>query len=445
MCNVNGRAFSEVQLQRGENSLSRESVDSGMYCNYPVRKARSSPIKQLKSRISSRTSLHTSGEDLSELQSAADSNNNSTKLTPKTNGSVLSLQSKVGLFAGKGSEQDVGSSARRLRLRGSNPNVSKGGDSIEYSSPLSLNSLNGSSSLKKFQTTESLLVLNEPELDVPSNAFFYQGNDNNLPPFSSFQDSRKSQTLPMKKVSFPSSDSQPISRTNVSSKPQKTNSLPRRLSSSKSDSFPVDDLMDEDVPNRVWKLSEDSDTSLSSSTSGASKSSVKFKFDMNGNDVDRRRNSQSNDGKDYYSKSNISLVIRNRLAHNQLQKSNTSIARGTTIIDALKLDKKDSVSSNEGISPVRRSAPIRMRPPHYRPRGSISSSSTDSANVIENLRSCQSQDSPASPLSSQPSSFSSVPSSEEAARKAKETLASFAVGSRRKGTAVNGSLVISRI
>lgn len=442
MCTVNGRAFSEVQLQRGENSLSRESVDSGMYSNYPVRKARSTPIKQLKCRNSSRNSLNTSGEDLSELQSARDTNNNDNKLAPKTNGSVLSLQSKIGLFAGKGSEQDVGSSARRLRLRGSNPNVSKGGDGVEYGSPLS--SQNGSSSLKKFQTTESLLVLNEPELDIPSSSFFYQGNNNSLPPFSSFQDSRKSQTLPIKKGSFPSSDSQPFPRTSVSSIPQKASSLPRGLSS-RSDSFPVDDLLEEDIPNRVWKLSEDSDTSLSSSTSGASKTSVKFKFDRNIDDVDRRRNSQSNDGKDYYSKTNISLVIRNRLACNQLHKSNTSIARGTTIIDALKLDKKDSVSSNEGISPVRRSAPIRMRPPHYRPRGSISSSSTDSANVIENLRFSQSLDSPASPPSSQPSSFSSVPSSEEATRKAKETLASFSIGNRRKGSAVNGSLVISRI
>jgi len=193
-------------------------------------------------------------------------------------------------------------------------------------------------------------------------------------------------------------------------------------------------------------MSEDSDASLSSSTSGASKSNVKFKFDRIDDDMGKQRDGQVNDGKDYYSQSNLSLVIRNRLACNQFHKSNASIARGTTIIDALKLDKKDSVSSSEGVSPVRRSAPIRMRPPHYRPRGSISSSSTDSANVIENHRSIQIQDSPASPPSSQPSSLSSLPSSEDAARKAKETLTTFAAASRRKASSsANSSLVISRI
>ena len=443
MCTVNGRAFSEVQLQRGENSLSRESVDSGMFCNYPVRKARSSPIKQVKYRSSSRTSLNTSGEDLSVPKRIPDGNNNDKHIS-SVNHSFLSLQSKVGLFAGKGSEQDVGSSARKLRSRGSNSNVSRGVDENEYSSPLSLKSQNGSSSLKKFQTAESLHDLSDVSHSVPNQSFFYQGDENSNLRTQNFRDAKKTQTLPIKKSSVPSSNGQPFPRTNAVSKTQKANSLPRKLLS-KSDSFPMDDLSEDDITNRVWKLSEDSDASLSSSTSGASKSSVKFKFDKNDSATERRRSSESNDGRDYYSKSNLSLVIRNRLACNQVPRNSTSIARGTTIIDALKLEQKDSVSSSEGISPVRRSAPIRMRPGHHRPRGSISSSSTDSANVIENRRSSQSQESLASPPSSQPSSFSSVPSSEEAARKAKETLASFASGNRRKVSSVNGSLVISRI
>jgi len=439
MCTVNGRAFSEVQLQRGENSLSRESVDSGMCCNYPVRKARSSPIKQVKHKSSSKSSLHASGEDLS---STIDGNNNRNH---KISLSFLSLQSKVGLFAGKGSEQDVGSSARRLRVRGSNSNVARGVDERDLGTPLSFNSAHGSSSLKKFQTTESLLDLNESEREGPGQSFFYQGNDSSTVRTSKFHDSTKSQTLPVKNTTFPLSDNQVFSRTNVVLNPQNTNSLPRGVFS-KADSFPLEDLSEDDAPNRIWKVSEDSDASLSSSTSGASKSNVKFKFDRIDDDMGKQRDGQVNDGKDYYSQSNLSLVIRNRLACNQFHKSNASIARGTTIIDALKLDKKDSVSSSEGVSPVRRSAPIRMRPPHYRPRGSISSSSTDSANVIENHRSIQIQDSPASPPSSQPSSLSSLPSSEDAARKAKETLTTFAAASRRKASSsANSSLVISRI
>lgn len=437
MYNVNGRAFSEVQLQRGDNSLSRESVDSGYH---PVRKARSSPIKQTNRKNGSASPINRSGEDLHEFEVKSDRNNNSSQ-QQNNHSSLLSLQSKVGLFAGKGSEQDIGPSARRLRGRGSSSNVFRGTDESDFGKPLGFSSPNGSSSLKKFRTTESLLDLNQPEIDSPGNSFFFQGNDNCKPWTPDYKDSRKSHTLPISKSGYPSSDSIPIPRSNPMSKLKSTtNSLPRKFLS-KSDSFPLDDLSEDEIPNRVWRLSEDSDNSLSSSTSGASKGSVKFRFD--GNDSNKRRGERSDEEKDYYSKSNLSLVIRNRLAGSQMHKSNTSIARGSTIIDALKLEKKDSISSAEGASPDKRSAPIRMRPSPHRPRGSLSSSSTDSANVIENHR--FSHDSPASPQSSLPSSLSSVPSSEEATRKAKETLNSFSMGNRKRVPSVSGSLVISRI
>ena len=440
MYNINGRAFSEVQLQHGENSFSRESVDSGYH---PVRKARSSPIKQSRSKSASRGSLNRSGQDLRMFKQQPDSNNN--KSDSYGNRSMLSLQSKVGLFAGKGSEQDLGPSARRLRVRGSNSNVSKGGDDGDYGTPVGFSSPNGSSSLKKFKTTESLLDLSEPEFNIPRQPFFYQENMGDKLPTPE-QDSKKSQTLLVSRSGVVSSNCMPGQKSIAFSKPRSTaDSLPRKFLS-KSDSFPLDDLSEDEIPNRAWRLSEDSDTSLSSGTSGASKGSVKFKFDRGAvhGDIEKRSNEHCYDGKEYYSKSNLSLVIRNRLAGNQIHKSNASIARGTTIIDALKLETKDCTSSvDDSGSSEKRSAPIRMRPPPYRPRGSLSSSSTDSANVIENVR--FSHDSPASPPSSLPSSLSSVPSSEEAARKAKETLASFPVGNRKRVSTVSGSLVISRI
>lgn len=438
MYSANGRAFSEVQLQSGDRSLSRESIDSGYH---PIRKSRSSPIKQSSRKNGSRTSLNRSGEDLRHVFKAPDRNNNSAG-SYDDHSSLLSLQTKVGLFAGKGSEQDVGPSARRLRGRGSNSNVSKGIDDSDHGSmPLGFSSPNGGSSLKKFKTTESLLDLNQAEIGSPSSSFFYQENGSSSRWSIDQHDSKKAVTTMMNKGRCPSSDSLP--RPNALSKLKNTtNSLPRKLQR-KSDSFLLDDLSEDEISNRVWRLSEDSDTSLSSNTSGASKSSVKFRFNSNdthGN-ADKRRMDVSSDEKDYYSKSNLSLIIRNRLAGTQMHKSNTSIARGTTIVDALKLEKKDSMSSAEGGVPPKRSAPIRMRPT-YRTRGSLSSSSTDSANVIENLR--FSHGSPPS-TPSLPSSLSSVPSSEEATRKPKETLASLPIGTRKRVPSVNGSLVISRI
>ena len=445
MCSVNGRAASEIQLRNrlsGSQSLSRESIDSGYH---PVRKARSSPIKPVTvSMYHDKGSHHGSGDLSREVNGHADRNNNGI--------SLLSLQTKVGLFGGKGSESDVGPSARRLRGRGSSTNVTRSPDDDNYGKPLSNESAKMSSSLKRFKTSESLLDLAE----TPNGHFmtdgplFYQEGTKSIFDSSSEtadQDAWKSQTLPSRMNQFPSSNNIPIPGNNSSHrKVGNTNSLPRRILS-KSDSFPIDDLSEEEVPGRVWKLSEDSDTSMSSNTSAASKGSVKFSFEgpkvspMGGERGGRK--TSKGDAADYYSKNNFSLIIRNKLAGSQLNNSVASITRGTTIIDALRLEKKDSISSAEGISPDKRPTPLHSKQRLYRPRGSISSGSTDSANIIENRP--LSQDSPASPPSSLPSSLSSIHSSEEAARLTGENMTAFQMSRRKRVSSVNGSLVISRI
>ena len=487
MCNVNGRAFSEVQLRDqqsipGVRSLSHDSIDSGFH---PVRKARSSPIKHTK-----KNGFELNGDTVERSNNINDGNNN--------NHSLLSLNTKVGLFGGKGSEADIGPSARRLRVRGSNTNVSRGVDENDYRPKTSnpnlsrkiednsyrtlqnFGALKPSSSLKKFSTSESLLDLNMSQTDAAKSdkIFFLPDDDDgeNCDIYSKqagkktwidesdeqmYRNSRKSQTLPAMGRKTPSTNSIPIRGSNAVPRnggslprsgvllPGSGNSLARSSNSGNSlhsvpqtELFPLSDLSEEEMPNRAWIFSEDSDTSLSSSASGTSKGSVKFRFDgknENPHPVERSRSKKNgNDGKDFYSKANQSLVIRNKLAGRHPNDPTASITRGTTIIDALRLEKRDSSSSFEAVLPDSASASR----PYYHTHGSFSSTSTDS-NVIENLRNYP--DSPASPPSSLPSSISSVHSSEDAARNVRENFANFASKTRKRVSSANGSLVISRI
>eukprot|EP00794_Sanderia_malayensis_P018811 gene18811-20707_t len=438
MCNVSGRAFSEVQL-RGQigmtrrKSLSHDSVDSGYH---QMRKARSSPIKSAY-----KNNKH---EDDEEDTCTVTHVKNGKRQPPDGANyhDLLSVNPSMGLFGSKGSDVDLkgdyGASARRLRGRGSNSNIS--------TRPLldeegSLSSLNNASKLKKYSSSDALLDLvdvNQNELMPISSSL----TDNAVTKNGRF--SAKDASIASDRKTTPVKGSQNLfseQRSNIKGRNTAQNSPARRLKSAPSDGIAIlSDLSEEDGTSPPWKISEDSDTSYSSNTS-SNRSSVKFRFDSKSKAKSATANIINDN--DYYSKTNQSMVIRNRLAVNHFGDTKASIARGTTIIDALRLDKRDSLSSTEAVVIEHDKLNISSREGEYffKP-ASISSASSDSVQIIENTR--LNYDSPVSPPSSLPSSLSSVPSSEDS-RNFVERFAAFQLTSKKRKPSVNNSLVISRI